>query len=56
VTEPEPPKHEFPQHPTSGRQFLKGCLIVGLGILLFIATLIAFFTYLAHHNPRPAWS
>ena len=50
------PNPGFPGHPTSGRSYLKGCLVVGLGILLFICALIAFFTYLAHHNPHPAWS
>jgi hypothetical protein len=52
----EESRHELPGHDMSGRHYLKGCLLVGLGILIFVAALIAFFTYLAHHNPRPAWS
>jgi hypothetical protein len=54
VTDPTRP--DLPRHDFSGRHYLKSCLIVGLGILIFICALIAFFTYLAHHNPKPAWS
>ena len=52
----EAPKPDLPRHDFSGRHFAKGCLLAALAILVFICVLIAFFTFLAHHNPRPAWS
>ena len=46
-------KPGLPRQEMSGRHFAMGCALVALGVLIFIALLIAFYTYLAHHNPRP---
>lgn len=49
-------KRELPRQEMSGRHFALGCALVALGVLIFLSILIAFYTFLAHHNPKPEWS